>query len=275
VSRCRRADKDLARAVALDVLGKHEIDRAPVDPFAIADALGIVVQASDKLEWSFSGCLLRAENSFGILYSTGIRNKGYQRFTVAHELGHFSLTDHRRVLFEKGALHRSESGFTSGAWYEREADLFGVELLIPEFLFHRHRREFPTGLDGVKGLADLFETSLTATGIRYATLSTEPVAVVVSDGDRIVYSVRSKPFASRFGESAAWEGRARHVPANSVTRRFNAGGKVVSEERAFVRANDWFPRAEGEVAEEVIGLGRYGKTLTVLTVRVSEGGSAE
>ena len=34
------------------------------------------------------------------------------------------------------------------------------ELLIPEFLFHKHRREFPTGLDGVKGLAELFQTSL-------------------------------------------------------------------------------------------------------------------
>jgi len=180
----RKADKDLVRAVALDVLGQHGIERAPVDPLAIAKSLGIVVQSSDKLEGCFSGCLLRAGASFGILYSTGIRNKGYQRFTVAHELGHFSLSDHHRVLFEKGALHRSESGFSSGVWYEQEADLFGVELLIPEFLFHKHRREFATGLDGVKGLAELFQTSLTATGIRYASLCTEAVAVVVSEGDR-------------------------------------------------------------------------------------------
>jgi hypothetical protein len=248
------------------MLGEHGIERAPVDPFAIAEALGIVVQASEELEGSFSGCLLQAGASFGILYSTGIRNKGYQRFTVAHELGHFSLTDHHRVLFEKGALHRSDSGFTSGAWYEREADLFGVELLIPEFLFHKHRREFGTGLDGVKGLAELFQTSLTATGIRYATLSTEPVAVVVSVKDRVLYSVLSKPFASKFGESAAGGSRARRVPAESVTRRVNAGAKVVAEERGVVRASNWFPEASGELAEEVIGLGRYGKTLTVLTV---------
>ena len=171
--RVRKADKDLVRAVALDVLGEQGIERAPVDPFAIAEALGIVVQPSDELEGSFSGCLLQAGASFGILYSTGIRNRGYQRFTVAHELGHFSLTDHHRVLFEMGALHRSESGFTSSTWYEREADLFGVELLIPEFLFHKHRREFPTGLDVVKGLAELFQTSLTATGM----LNAPPVAV--------------------------------------------------------------------------------------------------
>jgi hypothetical protein len=263
--RVRRADKDLVRAVALDMLGEYGIERAPVDPFSIAESLGIVVKSSDELEGSFSGCLLQAGASFGILYSTGIRNKGYQRFTVAHELGHFSLSDHHRVLFEKGALHRSESGFTSGVWYEREADLFGVELLIPEFLFHKHRREFSTGLDGVKGLAELFQTSLTATGIRYATLSTEPVAVVVSEGDRILYSVLSKPFASRFGQGAARESGARPVPAESVTRNVNAGGNVVTEERGIVPAKQWFPGASGELAEEVIGLGRYGKTLTVLT----------
>jgi hypothetical protein len=262
----RRADKDLVRAVALDVLGEHGVERAPVDPFVIAEALGIVVQASDELEGSFSGCLLQAGASFGILYSTGIRNKGYQRFTVAHELGHFSLTDHHRVLFEKGALHRSESGFTSGAWYEREADLFGVELLIPEFLFHKHRREFPTGLDGVKGLAELFQTSLTATGIRYATRSTEAVAVVVSEGERILYSVLSKPFTARVGMTARWEIHPREVPAKSVTRRFNASEKVVAEERGAVPAKRWFSEASGELAEEVIGLGRYGKTLTVPSV---------
>jgi hypothetical protein len=56
------------------------------------------------------------------------------------------------------------------------------------------------------------------------------------------------------------------LPAKSVTRRLNAGGKVVSEERTVVKASEWFPKVAGELLEEVIGLGRYGKTLTVLTV---------
>ena len=33
----RRADKDLARAVALEVIAEHGIDCAPVDPLAIAE----------------------------------------------------------------------------------------------------------------------------------------------------------------------------------------------------------------------------------------------
>ena len=37
--------------------------------------------------------------------------------------------------------------------------------------------------------------------------------------------------------------------------------------RGRVPASQWFPKSKGELVEEVIGLGRYGKTLTVLTVR--------
>jgi hypothetical protein len=57
--------------------------------------------------------------------------------------------------------------------------------------------------------------------------------------------------------------------AESVTRRLDkisGGGKVVCEERGVVKASEWFAGADGELMEEVIGLGRYGKTLTVLTV---------
>jgi hypothetical protein len=109
--------------------------------------------------------------------------------------------------------------------------------------------------------------ALTAMGIRYATLCTEPVAVVVSEGEKILYSVLSKPFASELGLESRWAARSRDLPAKSVTRRLNAGGKVLSEERGLVRADSWFPQAEGELMEEVIGLGRYGRTLTVLTVK--------
>ena len=134
-----------------------------------------------------------------------------------------------------------------------EADLFGVELLIPEFLFHRRRKEFPLGLEGVKGLAEVFQTSLTAMGIRYATLCTQPVAVVVSEKDRILYSVLSKPFVSEIGVESRWAGRSRKLPAQSVTRRLNAGGKILSEERGMVSADSWFPGVGGELVEEVIG----------------------
>jgi hypothetical protein len=64
------------------------------------------------------------------------------------------------------------------------------------------------------------------------------------------------PFASGLGMSPGWEIHPSQVPMKSLTRRFNAGGKVLAEERGVKRADDWFSRAEGEIAEEVIELGR-------------------
>ena len=89
----------------------------------------------------------------------------------------------------------------------------------------------------------------------------------MSEGDRILYSVLSKPFASRVDESATGT-RTRQVPGASITLKLDAGGKFVAEERGVVPAKRWFPEASGELDEEVIGLGRYGKTLTVLAMKV-------
>ena len=88
----------------------------------------------------------------------------------------------------------------------------------------------------------------------------------MSEGDRILYSDLSKPFASELGMESRWAARSRDLPAKSVTRRLNAGGKALTEERSVVRANEWFPDGGGDLVDEVIGLGRYGKTLTVLSV---------
>jgi hypothetical protein len=76
----------------------------------------------------------------------------------------------------------------------------------------------------------------------------------VSEGDRILYSDLSKPFASELGMESRWAARSRDLPAKSVTRRLNAGGKALTEDGG------------GDLVDEVIGLGRYGKTLTVLSV---------
>ena len=79
-------------------------------------------------------------------------------------------------------------------------------------------------------------------------------------------TVLSKAFASELGVKSRWAVRSRNLPAKSVTQRLNAGGKTVSEERDVLKASEWFPEADGNLVEEVIGLGRYGKTPTVFTV---------
>ena len=68
-----------------------------------------------------------------------------------------------------------------------------------------------------------------------------------------------------------WLKRGSPVPTNTVTGRFNAhGGRVARAERdeGQIDVLDWLGgRRSSIVTEEVLGLGRFGKTLTVLTSR--------
>ena len=70
------------------------IDSLAVDPFIIAKRHDIVVKAKPDVARGVSGMLLRHGDTFGILYATHVSSQGFQRFSVAHELGHYFLDGH-------------------------------------------------------------------------------------------------------------------------------------------------------------------------------------
>ena len=79
----------LAVRTAERFLQRRGLRRLPVDPFAIAASLDIVVQPKPETVDGVSGMLLWRGTTFGILYATHIDNAGFQRFSVSHELGHY------------------------------------------------------------------------------------------------------------------------------------------------------------------------------------------
>ena len=90
----------------------------PVDLKALAQTRGIFVQEMESDQEGVSGMLLRHGDTFGILYSTQIPNKGFQRFSIAHELGHFFIDGHLDQIPFDGNMHRSRAGFVSNNYYE-------------------------------------------------------------------------------------------------------------------------------------------------------------
>src|SRR5690606_27429360 len=133
-------------------------------------------------EEGVSGMLLRNGNSFGILYAIQVESEGFQRFSIAHELGHYFLDGHIDHVIPGDGFHASRAGFSSDDQYELEADHFAAGLLMPAALFRRELNRHDPGLEAVEALAKTCLTSLTATAIRYAELSTDAVAVVMSTG---------------------------------------------------------------------------------------------
>jgi hypothetical protein len=215
-----------------------------------------------------SGMLMLTGTTFGILYATHIENEGFRRFSVAHELGHYFIPGHPDALFPTGAgAHESRAGFTSSDPYEAEADHFAAALLMPEQPFTTALRLFrEDGLAAIEHLSECCQTSLTATAIRYAERASIPVAVVVSTGQRIDFAFMSKAMREF---DIQWPRKGSTVPYGVLTERFNLEPVNIIEARrsdGVSSLRDWFTyRRDVDLREEVVGLGSYGKTMTVLT----------
>jgi Zn-dependent peptidase ImmA (M78 family) len=255
-----------ARRRAEALLREDGIDRLPVDPFAIANDRDIVVQAKADAEPGVSGMLLRHGNTFGILYATHIKSEGFRRFSVSHELGHYFLDGHVDQLLKDG-VHASHAGFVTADPYELEADHFAAGLLMPEKPFKAAMSKLDGGLTAIEELADKCITSRTATAIRFAELTQHATAVIVSTGDTIDYCFMSD--AMKTLPRLSWLRKGTQLPSGTATAVLAANradvqaGKRVKDE---IDVRDWLGgETSRTVLEESIGLGAYGKVLTILS----------
>lgn len=249
------------------LLQELEIGALPIDPFDVARRLGIELRPLPASVGGASGMLLYVGGEFGICYPTHVENDGFKNFSIGHEIGHYRLPGHLEAVIDDRGQHISHAGFRSADNYEREADHFASALLMPTKLFTIAARRAGEGLKAIEMLKVNCGTSLEATAIRYAQTNRDPVAVIRSEGRTIDYAFMSDSLKDL--SDLDWIRKGSPLPSGSVTAIFNADkSNVERAERAEGRSalQDWFngPHRQ-EVVEEVIGLGSYGKTLTVLT----------
>ena len=264
----RKSDPYLAAMLAAEnVVKQHSISTLPVDPIALAQELGIKVMAKPARTQGVSGMLLRHGNAFGIAYATHIHNIGFRNFSVAHELGHYFLPGHIDAVLSHGAVHESHAGFGSGECYEMEADHFAATLLMPRVLFTNAMRTAGDGLPAIERLAKQCRTSLVATGIRYTKCTGNPVAIILSTGARINYCFMSN--ALKEVEGLNWIRKGEGLSRATATVAFNEDPERIrraEREQHVSNLQDWFGGDRSlSVTEQVIGLGSYGRTLTVLS----------
>ena len=255
------------RQEAEQLLRELRIDALPIDPFAIARQLGIELKPLPATAGGASGMLLHVRGEFGIGYPTHINNEGFRRFSVAHEIGHYRLPGHIDAVLDARGQHFSKAGFRSTDRYEQEADQFASALLMPAKLFAAVAGRAGDGLQAIETLQATCETSFEATAIRYAQTSRDPVAVIRSGTGTIDYAVMSSPLMDFPGLD--WIRKGTPLPSASVTADFNADAENIARGRRAEGQGclqDWFNgQHRQEIVEEVVGLGSYGKALTVLS----------
>lgn len=267
----RRPNPDLRRRLIMrqaeQVLEEDGCLGLGVDLEALAARRDILIQGKPATVTGVSGMLLRHGDSFGIIYATDVPVLGFQRFSIAHELGHYFLDGHpEQLLPADNSVHVSRAEFASADPFEREADYFASGLLLPETPFKAALRSVDDGLDAVCALASEAKTSLTATAIRFADVAVSAVAVVVSTAGVIDYAFLSEPMKGL--PDITWPKRGSVLPPSSLTHRFNQRPEnVLRGARASddCDLSDWLSGSAIRGIEEVVGLGRQGRTLTVLT----------
>ena len=163
--------QELATAVLLELPSASE--QLPVNIEEIVEKKGIRLLPFDFKE-DISGVLMLENNEATIGYNTN-EHRVRNRFTIAHELGHFILHKDDKDLFvdkDFKALFRLNNGDTS-AKHEKEANEFAACILMPENLIRREIED--SGIDYtdenlIKSLAKKFDVSTVAMSIRISKL---------------------------------------------------------------------------------------------------------
>lgn len=165
----RRADD---RAYSL--LKTQGITCPPINPISIAKNLGISVEKAPFSE-DLSGVLMR-EDGHAIIALNKAHPKLRQRFTVAHELGHFALK-HQGDMFVDHKVLNKRDGRSKIAIdpQEIEANAFAAALLMPERMVLDAVIDIaadgtPQRNDLIKRLAKTFEVSALAMEFRLVNL---------------------------------------------------------------------------------------------------------
>ena len=168
---------------------------------------------------SWSGCegaLVRnPENptEWGIFYHPDARAER-QRFTVAHELGHFVLHRERTTDFQcaSGSVY---SGSDALALMEREANVFASHLLMPGDLFTQAIRDTTVDLRFLSELATRFAVSFEALCIRFIEYTELRAILICWDNGFLDYECRSAT-ARRTRAKVKREGDPQEPPQGSL-----------------------------------------------------------
>lgn len=257
-----------------DVLQTLNRWRVPVNPFDIANDEDIQLapgEYGDRFDARIE--YLPEVKRFVIYYrlpGSG-RPDGRVNFSIAHELGHFYIPEHRARLL-KGEMHNSQSDFRSWDHREQEADEFAANLLMPKELFIEEVRRFRQYVCTLKEICKMaderFGTSITSTARRYCQCDIEACSIIMSEGGIVRWAMHSEDMKGR---------NMRYVPAREPVPRMSktaelwdtlGGIGVADPVEGLVDADVWFERPfyRKQLWEEAMTLGNTGLVLTYLTL---------
>jgi hypothetical protein len=233
-----------------------------IDIEAIAAELGVYPQYA-PLQGCDARLLLNVKQGSGIAtVNSSISEIARKRFSLAHEIGHFKLHSKQKNRWEC-------TGLDFLKWYlrndeEPEANTFAAELLIPEDIFRKYCFEMKRkpGFSSVSELAQIFNTSLTATAIRYVSIGNYPCALIASQDGKILWFRASNDFYHRVRSVGS------KVDTFSCAGDYFIEGNVPPDRPESVEASCWLEESNSnrrvKIFEQAIVMRQYNIVLSLI-----------
>jgi Zn-dependent peptidase ImmA (M78 family) len=132
MSNCK-PDYKRAEWEALRILHNMGYEYPPVNPIKIAESLGITVKCVGFSDMDYISGMYDYEKN--TIYYNHKDAPTRQLFTVAHELGHFTL--HKDYIEDDNKYKLLLRSPHDGDKYELEADAFAANLMMPKFMINK------------------------------------------------------------------------------------------------------------------------------------------
>lgn len=154
----------------------------PLDIYKLCKKLNIDIYREDI---DMDGCLICHNGKSAIIVNKKYPNR--EKFSIAHELGHFFIPGHNELMFN--CYDVGDSSVITKVENEREADEFASELLMPQSLIERYAIDL--SFEQIKMVAQKFGTSLVSTAIRFIKLTDENSILIFISNNRVKWHVWS------------------------------------------------------------------------------------
>jgi Zn-dependent peptidase ImmA (M78 family) len=236
---------------------RHRYPGSPIDKIhgqGIDGFEGMLVANDDRSKWL-------------IIYNDDNGSEGRQRFTVAHEFGHYMI---HRELQDKFACSDDDisTGDGNGRDIEAEADQFASTLLMPYDDFRKQVSGQPISFDLIGHCADRYGVSLTAAALRWIDIAPERAILIASRDDHMLWA---KSNEDAFKSKAYFATRKNTIELPRVALAHSVNAHKL-ERHQQIQANRWLPHepADVRVKELIRSAGQYDYTLTLLLLPDAE-----
>jgi len=254
-------------ARAQELLRNMKINSIPTPVEWICGKLNIECQITSEI--TVEALIVKGVSSKRTVIAVREGSEYYSRtrFSIAHELGHFSIPDHLEEAYNctLADLNNYQGSKPGKKKAEIEANEFAAELLMPSNWVSQQIKSNDVSMHMIKQIANDCDTSLTSTALQVTKYCSDRIAVIYSCEGDVCWFKKAKGFDLYLEKGA--------LSKSTLASSFIYSNPSLNQEvKDYVPLNAWCydERNYNYLIEESLFMPKLRSSLTILTIPFDE-----